>query len=411
MASRWLLLTLALAACTHQPHYVPPEFAIGDRTFARAVEAHTLSGIVAGNRVDLLTNGEQIFPAMLAAIREARASITLANYIWEKGAIADELAAALAERCRAGVGVNVLVDAVGSHLMTSENQELLEGWGCHFARFNPLNPLNPFRFNNRNHRRVLVVDGRVGFTGGTGIGTKWTGDGRQPGHWRQTDVRVEGPVVRHLQAVFAENWRDQTGILLGGDAYFPDIEPRGELRAQTVKSSPGGGTHEAYALFLLAIHGAQKTISLTSPYFVPDRDVVEALARAVRRGVKVSILVAGEADNFLDRVVRLASQAEFGRALDGGMKIYEYRGAMLHAKTVSIDGAFAIVGSVNLDERSFRLNHEGSLVVYDADVARRLEEHFQEDLRYAREVTLESWRKRGIGHFLELFFLPLRNQL
>ena len=348
---------------------------------------------------------------MLAVIREARASITLANYIWETGAIADEMAAALAERCRAGVGVNVLVDAVGSYQMSKENQELLQQSGCHFVRFNPLNPLNPFRFNNRNHRRVLVVDGRIGFTGGTGIGAKWTGDGRQPGHWRQTDVRVEGPIVRHLQAVFAENWRDETGILLGGDAYFPEIGRRGDLDAQSVKSSPGGGSHEAYALFLLAIHGARKAIYLSSPYFVPDRDVVDALARAVRRGVTVSVLVTGEADAFLDRVVRLASQAEFGRALAGGIKVYEYRGAMLHAKTVSIDGTLAIVGSINLDERSFSLNHEGSLVVYDAGIARRLEEHFQDDLRYAREVTLESWQNRGIGRILELFFLPVRNQL
>jgi cardiolipin synthase len=321
------------------------------------------------------------------------------------------MAAALAERCRDGVGVNVLLDAVGSHRMTEANQELLRTSGCHFVRFNPLNPLNPFRFNNRNHRRVLVVDGRVGFTGGTGIGTKWTGDGRQPGYWRQTDVRVEGPIVRHLQAVFAENWRDETGILLGGDAYFPELEPRGDIRAQSVKSSPGGGSHEAYALFLLAIHGARKTIVLSSPYFVPDRDVVDALARAVSRGVKVSVLIAGEADNFLDRLVRLASQAEFGRALAGGIKVHEYRGAMLHAKTVSVDGAVAIVGSVNLDERSFSLNHEGSLVMYDAGIARRLEEDFDADLRHAREVTLEAWRDRGIGRILELFFLPVRNQL
>ena len=375
------------------------------------MEAHTLSGIVAGNKVELLLNGDEIFPAMLAAIRSARASITIANFIWETGAIADEMAAALAERCRAGVGVNVLVDAVGSRLMTKENQHLLERSGCHFVRFNALNPLNPQRFNNRNHRRVLVVDGRVGFTGGTGIGTKWTGDGRRPGHWRQTDVRVEGPIVRHLQAVFAENWRDETGILLGGDAYFPEIEARGELSTQSVKSSPGSGTHEAYALFILAIEGARRSIEISSPYYVPDVGVEAALTRAVARGVKVSILVTGEADNLLDRIVRLASMAEFGEALEAGIKIYEYKGAMLHAKTVSIDGTLAAVGSINLDERSFALNHEGSLIIYDAGLARRLEAIFQEDLRYAREVTLEGWRSRGIGRFLELFVLPIRNQL
>ena len=406
-----VLTVLTLAGCSSKPPYVAPALAVDGRAFARAVEAHTLSGIVAGNSVELLLNGEQIFPAMLTAIREARASITLANYIWEKGAIADEMAAALADRCRAGVAVNVLVDAIGSHQMTKENQRTLEDAGCHFVRFNPLNPLNPRRYNNRNHRRVLVTDGRVGFTGGTGIGVKWTGDGRQPGHWRQTDIRLEGPIVRHLQSLFAENWREQTGILLAGDAYFPEIEPRGEVRAQSVKSSPGGGSHEAYALFLLAIEGAQKSIELSSPYFVPDKRILEALGRAAARGIRVSILVAGEAEAFSDRVVRLASMAEFGRALELGIKIYEYKGAMLHAKTLTIDGTLAAVGSINLDERSFGLNHEGSVVLYDAGLARRLAEIFQDDLRRAREVTVQDWKRRGIGHFLELFVLPVRNQL
>jgi cardiolipin synthase len=406
-----ILILLALVGCSHSPRYVPPEVEVGTRAFARAVEAHTLSGLVAGNRVEVLVNGEQILPAMLAAIRDARASVTLANYIWETGAIADELAAALAERCRAGVGVNVLVDAVGSHEMTKENQERLSGAGCRFERFNPLNPLDPRRFNNRNHRRVLVVDGRIGFTGGTGIGVKWTGDGRRPGHWRQTDVRVEGPIVRFLQAAFAENWRQQTGVMLAGDAYFPELPARGELTAQSVKSSPGGGSREAYALFLLALEGARTSIEMSSPYFVPDQEISEALARAVARGVRVSVMVAGEADNFLDRVVRLASRAEFGRALAAGVKVHEYQGAMLHAKTVAIDGLWAAVGSVNLDQRSFALNHEGSLIVYDARIARRLEELYREDLRFAKEVTLEDWKRRGIGHFLELFFLPIRNQL
>jgi cardiolipin synthase len=406
-----VLILLALVGCSHSPPYVPPEVEVGTRAFARAVEAHTLSGLVAGNRIELLLNGDQILPAMLAAIREARASVTLANYIWETGAIADEFAAALAERCRAGVSVNVLVDAIGSHEMTKENQERLQRAGCRFERFNPLNPLNPRRVNHRNHRRVLVVDGRIGFTGGTGIGVKWTGDGRRPGHWRQTDVRAEGPIVRFLQAAFAENWRQQTGVMLAGDAYFPELQARGALTAQNVKSSPGGGSPEAYALFLLAIEGARKSIALSSPYFVPDHDISDALARAVARGVRVSVMVAGEADTVLDRVVRMASRAEFGGALKAGVKIHEYQGAMLHAKTVAIDGLWAAVGSVNLDQRSFGLNHEGSLIVYDAGIARRLEEMYGEDLRFSKEVTLEDWKRRGIGHFLELFFLPIRNQL
>jgi cardiolipin synthase A/B len=401
-----------LAGCATPPPLIAPPVSIGDRAFSRTVEAHTLSGIVAGNRVDLLQNGDEIFPAMLTAIRSARASITFANYIWQTGAIADELAEALAERCRAGVGVNVLLDAVGSHAMTDENREVLTRSGCHFVRFRPLNPFDFRRPNNRNHRRVLVVDGRVGFTGGTGIGWQWTGDGRTPGHWRQTDVRVEGPIVRDLQAAFAENWRDETGILLGGDAYFPaDASPQGDVSAQVVRSSPAGGSSEAFALFLLALEGARTSIALTSPYYVPSREIADALARAVQRGVRVSVLVSGVADNFVDRVVRVASRAAFGRALHDGVKVYEYRATMLHSKTVTIDGTWAVVGSVNLDNRSFSLNHEGSLVVYDAGLAQRLRAIFEDDLGRAQEVTLEEWRRRGIGRVLEPFVLPIRNAL
>ena len=407
-----VLLLSAVAGCADPPPLVLPDLALTDRAFSRTVTAHTLSSIVGGNRVDLLQNGDEIFPAMLTAIRGARTSITFANYIWQTGPIADELAEALAERCRAGVGVNVLVDAIGSHAMTKENRELLSRSGCHFERFRPLNPFDFRRVNNRNHRRVLVVDGRIGFTGGTGIGWQWVGDGRTPGYWRQTDVRVEGPIVRDLQAAFAENWRDQTSIVLGGDTYFPaDTGPRGDIAAQVVRSSRGGGASEAFALFILAIEGARTSIALTSPYYVPDREIADALARAVARGVKVSVLISGVADTFIDRMVRVASRASFGRALEDGVKMYEYQATMLHSKTVTIDGMWSVIGSVNLDNRSFSLNHEGSLVAYDAGIAKRLEAIFEADLRHAQEVTLEEWKRRGIGRILEPVLLPIRNAL
>ena len=204
---------------------------VGEPAFARTLEAHTLSTPVGGNRAQLLLNGEEIFPAMLSAIRAARSTITLANFIYAKGDVAEEMTAALAERCRAGVSVHVLVDAVGSSDMPREYQSTLKDAGCQLARFHSLNPFAIKRINHRNHRRVLVVDGRVGFTGGTGIGEQWTGDGREPGHWRQTDVRIEGPVVRFLQSAFAENWRDATGVLLGGDNYFPERAGRASWRS------------------------------------------------------------------------------------------------------------------------------------------------------------------------------------
>ena len=407
-----LLILLALWGCAPaRPAYVAPEVTIGRPSFARAVEAHTLSGLVADNRVELLLNGDEIFPAMLSAIRGARHSITLANYVYEKGAIAQEIAEALAGRCRDGVAVNILVDAVGSTAMPSEAREVLDRSGCHLVRFHPLNPLNARRLNHRNHRRSLVVDGRVAFTGGTGIGEKWTGDGRHEGHWRQTDVKLEGPIVRYIQAAFAETWREETSVLLGGDAYFPQPQPRGSVQAQSVKSSPGGGSAKAYTLFLLAIEGARSSIVLTTPYFVPDEGIATALLKAVARGVRVSVLVAGEADTFLDRTMRKASQQAFGRALAGGIKIYEYKGAMLHAKTLSVDSTWASIGSANMDNRSFALNHELNVVFNDASIAKRLEEIFRDDLAFAREVTHEAWRRRGLNRMFELIVLPMRDVL
>jgi cardiolipin synthase A/B len=388
-----------------------PEVEVGTPQFTRLMEAHTLSGLTANNDVRLLLNGEQIFPAMLDAIRGARQTITFANYVYEKGAIAEEFAEAFAERCRAGVGVNILLDATGSNQMPKRLRERMRTAGCHVEMFHPVNAFTIRRVNHRNHRRILVVDGRVGFVGGTGIGTDWTGDGKTPHHWRQTDVRVEGPVVRALQAAFAEPWRETTGVLLGGDAYFPEIQGTGKLSGQSVKSSPVGGAAEAYMLFLLALDGARSSIKITNPYFVPDTPMMDAMERAVARGVRVEVIMAGEAETTLDRIVRKASQAMFGRALAAGIKIHEYRGARLHAKTITVDGRWSTVGSANLDRRSFAINHELNLAFDDPGLARELERIFADDLTRTHEVTLAEWRKRGIGRLLELVVLPLREQL
>jgi cardiolipin synthase len=283
--------------------------------------------------------------------------------------------------------------------------------GCHVAIYHSISPLAIKRINHRNHRRILVVDGRIGFTGGTGIGEKWTGDGRRKGYWRQTDVRVEGPIVRHMQAAFAENWRDATGLLLYGPAYFPELQPRGNLAVQSIKSSPASGAAEAYLLFMLAIEGARSSILLTTPYFVPDGEMTDAMARAARRGVDVSIITAGNADTNLDRLVRQASHAHFGRVLEAGAKVYEYGPALLHAKTLVVDGQWVSIGSANLDNRSFALNNELNLAFVDKALAARMTEIFREDLRYTKPVTLEAWQRRGIRNVLYLPLIPLRDQL
>lgn len=407
-----LLLLAALPACARsQPEYLVPDLQAGDTSFARTLEAHTLSPRIPGNGVTILLNGDEIFPAMLSAIRSARRTITFTTYLYEDGDVAEQVAEALAERCRAGVGVNVLVDAVGSHKMSREVRETLQRSGCHVERFRPLNPLNIRRVNGRTHRRVLVVDGQLAFTGGSGIGAKWAGNGRQPGYWRQTDVRVEGPIARHLQGAFVDLWRDTTGMILGGDEYFPDLARRGDIVAQSVKSSPGGGSTEAYTLFLLSIESARSSVSITTPYFLPDERISTALINAVRRGVRVSVLIAGEADNLVDRTVRVASRQALGRVLAGGVKIYEYTAALLHSKTLVIDGTWASIGSANLDNRSFALNHELNLAFHDPAIARRLDTVFQEDLRFAREVTYDAWKRRGAARILEWLFVPLRDQL
>ena len=406
------MLCLVLAACTlSRAHYTTPDVAVGEPAFVRTVEAHTHADLVRGNRAQILLNGDEIFPAMLAAIHEARTTITFANFIYEKGDVARDIAHALAERCRAGVGVNVLVDAVGSKSMPKKYRAVMEHAGCQVASYHSVNPFAIKRFNHRNHRRVLVVDGRVGFTGGTGIGEKWTGDGRRKGHWRQTDVRVEGPIVRSLQAAFAENWRDATGFVLGGDAYFPELAPRGDLVAQTVKSSPASGAAEAYLLFLLAIDSARSSILITNPYFVPDGRMTDAFVRAAKRGVDVSIITAGVVSTNLDRAVRQASQAHFGRVLEAGGKIYEYRPAFLHAKTMVVDGQWVTIGSANLDNRSFALNNELNVAFLDKAIAARLSEIFREDQKYTRQVTYEEWQRHVWRNVFYLPLIPFRDQL
>ena len=407
-----MLVCVAASACTlSRPDYMSPNVAVGSPAFMRAMEAHTLSAPVEGNRVEVLLNGDQIFPAMLTAVRGARKTITFANFVYEPGEIARELATAMAERCRAGVKVHVLLDAVGSNRMDRTHQAILRDAGCEVALYGPLRPLAIRRFNHRNHRRVVVVDGRVGFTGGIGVGEPWTGNGRQPGHWRQTDVQLEGPVVRVLQAAFAETWRETTGRLLGGDEYFPPIPPRGSLAVQAVPSSPARGATEAYMLFLLAIDAARSSIALTNPYFVPDDGITRALVRAAERGVDVSIITAGVAGSNLDRLMRVASRVHFPKALRAGVKIYEYQPAYLHAKTVVIDRHWVSIGSINIDNRSFALNSELNVTVLDRGLAAKMMKVFEQDLAHSRRVPPGDWKEATLGRLFYMSLLPLRDQL
>lgn len=405
-----VVLVLA-SACTHVPvHRTLPPMNLGEPAFFPTLEAHAQAPIVGGNQLTLLLNGEEIYPAILGAIRHARRTITYAQYSYEDGKIAREVAEALAERCRAGVTVHVLLDSVGTVSMPREYVELMSRDGCQVVSFRPIGPLGLGSANNRNHRRILVVDGRIGFTGGSGVSGKWMGNGRVADHWRDTDVRIEGPVVEYLQGAFAENWVEATGVVLGGADYFPaPTVPKGQTHAQIIRSGPRGGSYAMYTTFLLALSSARRSVKITNPYVLLDEQMIETLVQAARRGVRISFLVPGVIDHPL---VRHAGRRNFGRLLEEGIEIHEYTAALLHAKTMVIDGIWATVGSTNLDHRSFALNEELNVVVYDADVAGRLEAVFQQDLANSRQVTYKDWSHRGLtSRLLELLSLPLREQM
>jgi cardiolipin synthase len=406
-----LAALLGLTGCASVPaHITLPALDLGEPAFFPTLEAYAQAPIIGGNRVDVLLNGEEIFPAMLAAIPGARRTITYAQYAFEPGKTGLALVEALAERCRAGVRGHVLLDAIGALQFPAEYGELLKVSGCELVFFRPVRPYSLWRANNRNHRRVLVVDGELGFTGGSGVSAAWAGDGRIEGHWRDTDVRIHGPAVEYLQGAFAESWLEATGEVLGGADYFPrPIAPRGTVHAQVIRSGPAGGSFAMYTTFLLALSSARRSILITNPYVLLDQKMIEILAGASRQGVRVAFLVPGVIDHPL---VRHAGRSRFGELLRAGVEIYEYQPALLHAKTMVIDGVWSTVGSTNLDNRSFALNDELNAVFYDATVAERLERMFSDDLRYARRLDYDSWRHRGLGdRFFELLALPFRRFL
>ena len=403
-------LTVA-AGCVRVPRHVAlPSISLGEPSFFPTLEAYAGAPIVGGNAVEVLLNGEHIFPSVLDSIRAAQRTITYAQYYYEDGPVARDIAEALAERCRAGVGVNVLLDAFGSLNMPREFVEEMRGAGCHVVWFRPLSQYVFRRYYHRNHRRILVVDGRIGFTGGAGVSRKWMGNGRTEHHWRDTDVRVEGPVVEYLQAAFAESWLEATGMVLGGEAYFPrPIETRGQVHAQVARSSPAGGSVAMYTTLLLALSAARQTVLVTNPYFVLDATMREAVLRTVRRGVRVTVLVPAVIDH---NIVRLASRAQFGELLLAGVEIYEYAPALLHAKTMVIDSVWATIGSTNLDNISFAVNDELNLIIYDRGVAGQLERIFLDDVRVSRRVTYEAWKNRGLrARIIEVLALPIRDLL
>jgi cardiolipin synthase len=397
----WAVGAAAMAAVSYltAPAAMPPrygldhEFSVDSPEFVRTVAGASGSPFLPGNTLQLLNNGDAFYPAMLAAIKGAQQSITIEAYIYWAGDIGRTFAEALAARAKARCVVKILLDAIGSSSIGFEILDRLEAGGCQVAWYNPIRWYTLGRFNNRTHRKSLIVDGRVAFTGGAGIADHWRGNARGPDEWRDMQIRLEGPAVVPLQTGFAHNWQETTGELLSGDAYYPRIDPTGPLSVQTLLSSPEIGASHVRTMYYLSIVCARRSIYIANPYFVPDPVAIETLIEAKRRGVDVRIMVSGiRNDNWLARhnSVRL-----LGRLLAAGIEIQEFNRTMLHQKTMVVDRRWVTVGTTNFDNRSFAHNEESNVCVFDRALAGQLHDIFLEDLGGCERVTVERWIRRG----------------
>ena len=367
-------------------------------------------GIIAGNTVTDLENGDEIFPAMLEAIHSAQKTITFETYIYWSGEVGQQFADALSERARAGVTVKVMIDWMGSIKMEDALLEQIKKAGAEVHQYRPLKWYNLGRLNNRTHRKLLVIDGRVGFTGGVGVADQWGGHAQDADHWRDLHFRIEGPVVAQVQAAFNDNWIKTTGEVLNGADYFPTLEPVGEMDAHMFVASPAGGSESMHLMYLMSIAAAERSIDLQAAYFVPDDLIIKALLAARHRGVRVRVILPGK--HIDSETVRLASKAHWGELLLGGVEIYEYQPTMMHNKLLIVDGIMTSVGSTNFDVRSFQLNDEASLNVYDAAFAARMTAVFEEDLKPTVRYSYQMWKKRPMkDKLIEKFVLPIKSQL
>jgi len=348
--------------------------------------------VLDGNRITELQNGAESFPAMLAAIRSARKSVDFETYVEWSGFVSREFVRALSDRARTGVPVHVMVDAVGGARMADDSVAELRKAGVQFHYFHPLHWYTLDRLNNRDHRKLLIVDGRVGFTGGIGIADEWSGDAQRADHWRDMQFQVQGPVVAQMQAVFESNWIVTTGHVLLGPDYFPKLPAVGTAAAQVFASSPDNGSENMQLMYLLAISAANRSIDLEAAYFIPGSLIGKALKAALRRGVRVRIIVPGP--HVDSHIVHDASQAEWGTMMAAGAHIYRYQPSLFHCKMMIVDGYLTMIGSANFDERSFKLNDEANLNVYDRNFAVHMTQIFEQDLSHSRETDIEEWRNR-----------------
>jgi cardiolipin synthase len=361
--------------------------------FMRVLQSTCQVTVRAGNRVDILTNGAQFYPAMRDAIRQAQSSINLEAYIFQPGDAASMLVDAMIERASAGVEVRVVLDAIGSSRLRNSAASRLREHGCRVRFYQPMTWYRLHRYNNRTHRELLIVDGRVAFTGGAGIADWWYKPTKGP-TWRDTMARFEGPIVASLQGVFSENWLECDGEILTGPRHWPELSAAGDAEAALVKSSPADRATVSRVVFQMLIEGAVATIDISTPYFLPDRSLRRALVRAARRGVQVRAIVPGNTTD--QRLVRLASRRMYRELLEGGVRIFEYRPAMTHVKALMVDGTWAMIGTTNVDNRSFEHNDEVNVALRHTSVTTRLRDDFDADLAASDEVTIEQWAARPV---------------
>lgn len=376
-------------------HNIERLYAAEDPQFLRSMGLLLGPPVDSGNSYRVLVNGDQIFPAMLEAIGAATRTITFETFIYWSGAIGAQVARALSDQARAGIKVHVLLDWVGSSKVDRGYLRMLKAAGAEVVMYHRPHWSGLGRMNNRTHRKLLIVDGRVGFTGGVGIAPEWTGDAQDEQHWRDSHFRVEGPVVGHMQAVFLDNWTKATGNVLHGPNYFPPLssENAGEGLAHMVSSSPTNGSDDIELMYLMAITAATRSIQLSSAYFVPDGLTINALVEAAHRGVKIQVVTPGK--HIDTHTVREASRACWGDLLRVGVEIFEYQPTMYHCKLLVVDEYLVSVGSTNFDNRSFRLNDEANLNIYNHAFAREQTAIFEQDIAKSRRVTLEQWLQRS----------------
>jgi cardiolipin synthase len=388
----WLLLVVLFAP--RIDYRVSTPLRPDSDEFLHVIQATCQATVHRNNRVEILTNGAQFYPAMRDAILQAKASINLEAYIFTPGEAADMLIDALVARARDGVDVRLVLDSIGSALMGGQPARRLRDAGCQLRFYQPLTWYRLHRINNRTHRELLIIDGQIAFTGGAGVADWWLKpiDGKPA--WRDTMARIEGPIVAALQGVFAENWLECGGEILSSPRDWPALEPAGTTEAMLVKSSPADRATSSRVVFQMLIEGAVSEVDITTPYFLPDRALRQALIRTARRGVRVRVIVPGPVTD--QGLVRLASRRMYGELLPNGVRMFEYRSAMIHAKTLLVDGTWAVIGTTNIDNRSFEHNDEVNVAFREGAVVARLQRDFESDLNASDEVTSDGWNRRPL---------------